>query len=151
MNLQNSVHKRAFTILLAIVFSLCSLTTTAAQGPEEILGFYAEEYSGRIDPAIRISADGRKMVYVVKEKGFNTSLEGWLSPLPEGWSASDAAQVYLYDLATRSRTLLYEGKFGAASVNNQTVLQSLEGGFSVDINRDASKVVISYSAISMNA
>lgn len=136
--------------LLSLLLMLFSIPETNAVEPDQIQGFHTEEESRRVNPVIRVSGDGRKMVYIVRERNFDTSLEGWLNALKEDWSANDASRVYLYDLGTGERTLLYTGQFSTASVNNATVLQSLEGGFSVDINRDGSRVALAYSSTSMN-
>jgi hypothetical protein len=143
--------QRLFLLLMFFAFLLSASAVQAADiQPQKINGFHAASEVGRVDAMVRMSGDGTKMVFVVKEANFDTSLQGWLTGREGGWSSADAAKVYLHDLNSGQTTLLYQGGFGVVSVNGTTVLQSLEGGFSVDINRDGSRVLLAYSSISMS-
>lgn len=136
------------SLLLLAVAGLFSLAAQAqvSVGSNEITGYYDSTYATRINPTMRLSGDGTRMVYVVKENTtFDTSLSGWLSGRSGGWSSGDATRLYLYDTVSKTSTLLYQGQFATTTASGTPVLQSLEHGFSADINRDGSKVVLAYT------
>jgi len=116
----------------------------------ELAYFHDKSSERRLDNPARISGDGKKIVYVESESGFDTSLSGWLSGKEDGWTSENAAKVYLYDIDTQQSRLIYTGAFSTSSVDGTTVLQSLESGFSVDINFDGSEVIMAFSRTSFN-
>jgi len=116
----------------------------------ELSYFHEKSSENRFAHLARISGDGKKIVFVESESGFDTSLSGWLSGKEGGWSTENSAKIYLYDVESKQASLIYTGLFATSSVEGTTVLQSLESGFSVDINFDGSQVVMAYSKTSFN-
>ena len=135
----------------AALLLLGTLATQVTAATVELAGYFGDAIESRIGDAQRLSGDGGKIVFVEKETSGrpDLSLTGWLSATTA--TQADAAKVYLYDIASQTRTLLYQGKLFTTSVNSATVLLSMESGFSVDINADGSKVVMAYTLTTFNA
>ncbi|GEM_PF-3377097 len=139
----------------ALAAALCLITAQAEEfrvSNSEIPYFnsLSSEAAERIDAVARLSGDGKKIVYIEPANGFDLSLSGWLGSCDQGWNDSNAAKVYLFDIASNARSLVYQGEFSTVVVNGQTCLQSIEAGFSAEINHDGSKIALVYSRMTFN-
>ncbi len=131
-----------------LLFAGCQIDSV----PVQISVFHDRTSDTRFknNPA-KLSGDGKKIVFIQSASGFDTSLTGWLSSRETALTTDNAAKVYLYDIDNQQSTLIYTGSFSFISKDNAFSLQSLESGFTVDINHDGSQVILASTKTSFNS
>lgn len=101
-----------------LLVSMLAAEATAA--PVELSGYFGTADAARISKAVRMSGDGNKIVYVenLSSKFSGQSLGSLVSP--QSMTDGDAASVYLYDITSQTRTLVYRSKFSSTTVAADT-------------------------------
>jgi len=146
-----------FYLLSLFIFSLMQSVSASCQidvVPYQLSYFHGSDISTDSrykNNVAKLSGDGKKIVYIQSETGFDTSLSGWVSGRESALTSDSAAHIYLYDVDSQQSSLIYTGNFSFVSKDGSYFPQSLESGFSVDINYDGSQVVMAYTSTSFNS